>query len=331
MSNTDVQRERLLANTKTWIHDFQGNISPFMVGAHENTASNMVPDVLTALTEYMYDEFGRDQRRWTGATMRQALDELLPIWTDKYGVSVFALTDFIEDYFMYLEDSHHLNNAATLVGAADDTTYGLEFADGQGDDDGLQADLEQPVAMVAAARHLPVPIGEQETVAFMNKYAAEIVLLADDLTLKEAVSLSMPADATDLKQFAHDFYRDYVLPDLDIEGMLADAGMPPLTDDEDKSKLSENDILMTMVEQSLMNDSTPLSQDQRTQLASRIDGDPMLTPAAQRRFVERHQAVMEQYFGVPAAKSVPHNKHGKVIDFATAKRRLEAASKANNE
>lgn len=65
MSNTDVQRERLLANTKTWIHDFQGNISPFMVGAHENTASNMVPDVLTALTEYMYDEFGRDQRRWT--------------------------------------------------------------------------------------------------------------------------------------------------------------------------------------------------------------------------------------------------------------------------
>lgn len=335
MALSEEQRQRVLANSEKWIQQFQGNVSFFTPNPRDTTQLRMVHDVLMTITKDMLQRFDREPRRWIQRDLKTVLESRFPEWTELYNESVPDLVDFIDDYVDFLEDQHHLNNADALNATMDqlsfdhfeddlypDDTYANEY-----DAQDIGGQMNQIIAMIAAARRIDVPVGEDETVQFMNEHAAEMVMLAEHLTLQEAVSISMPPDEDNPQKFAHEFYTNFILPDIDIKRLLSDMGASLASKAETNQGVASDDVILMMVEQSLLGDDTPLNQNQRTMLASRMDGDPLTNPGAERRFIERHQAVMQQYFGAPATAVTPHNKPGKIIDFAAAKKKHENPTK----
>ncbi|WP_127849233.1 hypothetical protein [Lacticaseibacillus hulanensis] len=337
----DAKREQLMENMAQWVKEFQGNVSYIVLHAQDEKRKNMVPEMVMDITSAMWDHFGREPRRWTATMMKRVLKSLFPRWMDKYELAAFDLSDSLTDFLIFMEDEHHISNARRLINAVDDASVVAndEYGDYTDTDEIMnyvespakpasEADfgehMSQLIAMIATARHIDIPVGEAETWAFLQKYKADVIMLADTMTLKEAINLAMPEDEKNPTKFAHEFYTQYILPDIDVDSLLKDTGMPQLRSSDSGDRIAGNDVILMMVEQSLLGDPTPLNQNQRTMLASRVDGDPLNNPAAERRFLERHAAILQQYFGAPASSVSPHNQEGKIIDFAEAKRRAEA-------
>lgn len=329
--NNDDELEQLLQQTERVYADFiaaNGDGAELPPELKEHGL-----DMVRELTGKIWLRFKRTPDRWTKTYVVQAIRPLMKLWVRNYDVQPYDTDWFITDYIDYLDANVKANrHTAKILDAVSEEAAQLaeeydeyfELADEEGTESLLNNgdQLNRIVTLIATARQIPAPASEEETLKFVRKYFAEVIMLAENITFRAVAELSMPDTEASFEQYLHTFFTEYVLPDINMTEMLKGMGLGKFTEDFTEEELKKTSIVGA-IEEDWMNDPTVLEMEQRLVLAARIEGDPVVDVASEARYAKRHAAVMRKYFGLRDDAIAPPRENAKVIDFAAEKKKRQ--------
>ena len=339
----DADRKYVLEHTQEWLDDFLTNPGIQAYAENFKISDKRIREIIREYSLAMCDEFGRRPRRWTGTATEQIAQEHYRQLSADAWRETFVM---LGNYFGYLQEEGHINNADALLHALtefgglympastdaylDDIQgydgYNFErYDDGTGLNPNPRSGFDPDDVLDTLAEFYGLQRGSKlDNDKFMQEHFSEFVLLAEGADGMDLMLCNAIADGygrADMK-YITDWFKRIVMPDINLSKML-DGQQPP-------KNQREMDALINQLVTSFMVDTSPLPTDLRMQFAAQLDGDSLANPGGEQRFMSRHAAVLQEFFDIkqkPAQPAPKQNKPAKIISFDEARRRLQAEEK----
>lgn len=330
----DSDRKYVLEHTQEWLGEFLKLPGIPLRTNDFSVSAKQIREIVRKYSLAMCDDYGRRPRRWTGVlTKKLARKYYAQAGTKEWRMIFLTLCA----YFAYLEGNGHIGNAAALQNALID----FDATDKDNVAGDLAAGIRDSWKRASGANYADLSSGssfhpddvlntladfyglqeekKRDNSKFMRAHFSEFVLMAEGATGMDLILCNAIADGygqADMNYIAA-WFGKIVLPDIDLAKMLG-GQQPP----QDKQKMA---ALTKQLAASFVADGTPLPTDLRMQFAAQIDGDSLANPGGEQRFMNRHAAILQQFFNVRPRQERPpkHAKPAKVISLADARRRLQ--------